>query len=113
MKVYRCLESPETAMEENLRCLSRLAGYPELYFFKVSANMTVYNRKTQKILESVVQSELYEASRILFVRKENKNNEFIKQFVLCASPGRHFGEYQLDENCTLFYVSRTKPTLNV
>ncbi len=28
-------------------------------------------------LPSVVQSELYEATRILFVRKENKNNDFI------------------------------------
>ncbi len=36
-------------------------------------------------LPSVVQSELYEATRILFVRKENKNNDFIQQFVSSAS----------------------------
>ncbi len=52
-------------------------GLPGAVFFKVSANMTVYNRKTQKILESVVQSELYEASRILFVRKEKKKKRLL------------------------------------
>ncbi len=36
-------------------------------------------------LPSVVQSELYEVARILFVRKENKNNDFIQQFVASAS----------------------------
>ncbi len=30
---------------------------------------------------SVVQSECYEATRILFLRKENKNNDYIQQFV--------------------------------
>ncbi len=37
-------------------------------------------------LPSVVQSELYEATRILLVCKENKNNEFIQQFVSSVSP---------------------------
>ncbi len=32
-------------------------------------------------LPSVVQSEFYEATRILFVHKENKHNDFIQQFV--------------------------------
>ncbi len=32
-------------------------------------------------LPSVVQSEFYEVTRIVFVRKENKNNDFIQQFV--------------------------------
>ncbi len=32
-------------------------------------------------LPSVVQSDFYEATRILFVRKENKNNYFFEQFV--------------------------------
>ncbi len=36
-------------------------------------------------LPSVVQSELYEATRILFVCKENKNNDFIQQFFSFAS----------------------------
>ncbi len=36
-------------------------------------------------LPSVVQSELYEAKRILFVCKENKNNDFFQQFVSPAS----------------------------
>ncbi len=30
-KVYRCLESPETAMMEK-KLLVSVAGYPELYF---------------------------------------------------------------------------------
>ncbi len=29
---------------------------------------------------------IYEATRILFVRKENKNKDFIQQFVSSASP---------------------------
>ncbi len=37
-------------------------------------------------LPSVVQYEFYEATRILFMRKENKNNDFIQQFVSPASP---------------------------
>ncbi len=50
-------------------------------------NNTVKAQKSMKDivkivhLPSVVQSECYEATRILFVRKENKNNNFIKQFV--------------------------------
>ncbi len=36
-------------------------------------------------LSSVVQSEFNEATRILFVRKENKNNDFIQQFVSSVS----------------------------
>ncbi len=36
-------------------------------------------------LPSVVQSEFYEATQLLFVRKENKNNNFIQQ---CFTP-RH------------------------
>ncbi len=35
-------------------------------------------------LPSVVQSELYEATRIIFVCRENKNNDFIQQFVSFA-----------------------------
>ncbi len=37
-------------------------------------------------LPSVVQSECYEATRILFVHKENTNDDFIQQFVSSASP---------------------------
>ncbi len=40
-------------------------------------------------LPSVVQSEFYEATRILFVLKENKNYDFIQQFVSSASPPSH------------------------
>ncbi len=36
-------------------------------------------------LPSVVQYELYEAMRILFVRKENKNNNFFQQIVSSLS----------------------------
>ncbi len=36
-------------------------------------------------LPSVVQSDCYEATRILFVRKENKNIDFILQFVFSVS----------------------------
>ncbi len=35
---------------------------------------------------SGVQLEFYEATRILFVRKENKNSDFIQQFVSSVSP---------------------------
>ncbi len=37
-------------------------------------------------LPSMVQSEHYEVTKILFVRRENKNNNFIQQFVSSASP---------------------------
>ncbi len=40
-------------------------------------------------LPSVVQSECYEATIILFVRKENKNYKFIQQLVSSASHPRH------------------------
>ncbi len=33
-------------------------------------------------LSSVVQHSFYAATRILLVRKENKNNDFIQQFLL-------------------------------
>ncbi len=33
----------------------------------------------------MVQPQFYEAMRILFVCKENKNNDFIQQFFLIAS----------------------------
>ncbi len=36
-------------------------------------------------LPSVVQSDFNEATRTLFLRKENKNNNFIQQFVSSAS----------------------------
>ncbi len=35
-------------------------------------------------LSSVVQSDCYEATRILFVRKENTNNDYIQQFISCC-----------------------------
>ncbi len=50
-----------------------------------------YTVKAQKMvpLPSVVQSEFYEAMRILFVRKENKNNDIHSTIVtflsLCVS----------------------------
>ncbi len=34
----------------------------------------------------MVQPQFYKAMRILFVRKENKNNDFIQQLVSSASP---------------------------
>ncbi len=37
-------------------------------------------------LALVVSLKFYKATRILFVRKENKNNDFIQQFVFSASP---------------------------
>ncbi len=42
-------------------------------------------------LPSVVKSDCYEATRTLFVCKENKNDDFIQQFVSSASATRHFG----------------------
>ncbi len=47
-------------------------------------------------LPSVVQSELYEATRILFVRKENKNNNFFQQFVELLSVSLHHRSIILD-----------------
>ncbi len=50
-------------------------------------NNTVKAQKSMKDivkivhLPSVVQSECYEATRILFVRKEKKNYDFIQQFI--------------------------------
>ncbi len=49
-------------------------------------------------LPSVVQSECYELTRILFLWKDKKI-VFIQQFVSSASAQRHFGEYPLDINC--------------
>ncbi len=48
----------------------------------------------------------YEAKRILFVHKENKNNDFIQQFVSFASPWRHFGEYH--DACACFDLNVNK-----
>ncbi len=62
------------------------------YPIDCQVNNTVKAQKSMKgivkivHLPSVVQSEFYEATRILFVRKENKNNDFIQQFVSSASP---------------------------
>ncbi len=36
--------------------------------------------------------------------KENRNNDFIQQFVSSASPWRHFGEYDTEQH-TLFMYS--------
>ncbi len=50
-------------------------------------NSTVKAQKSMKNivkivhLPSVVQSELYEATRIFFLCKENSNNDFIQQFI--------------------------------
>ncbi len=58
----------------------------------ISPSPTVKAQKSMKDivkivhLPSVVQSEFYEAMRIVFVRKENKNNNFIQQFVSSVSP---------------------------
>ncbi len=52
-KVYRCLESPETAMMEE-KLLMSVTGYPELYFFKVFANMTVYLTAKTKDFRALV-----------------------------------------------------------
>ncbi len=37
-------------------------------------------------MTSVVEPKCYKATKILFVHKENKNNDFIHQFVSSASP---------------------------
>ncbi len=44
-------------------------------------------------LSSVAQSEFYEATRILFVYKENKNNQQIISSLSLLSSNRHFGYY--------------------
>ncbi len=53
----------------------------------------------------MVQSDCYEVTRILFVRKENKNNDFIQQFVSSTSAKRHFEEYPQDTNYVRCFVS--------
>ncbi len=52
-KVYRCLESTETTIMETCETCGVCRGfYPELYFFKVFVNMTVYlTAKKQRFLE--------------------------------------------------------------
>ncbi len=37
----------------------------------------------------VVQPQCYKVTRIVFVCKENKNNNFIQQFILCRVSFRH------------------------
>ncbi len=48
----------------------------------------IRSKEVVKIIHvtSVVQPLYYEAMRILFVRKVNKNNDFIERFVSSASP---------------------------
>ncbi len=36
-------------------------------------------------VKSVVQPQFYKATRLLFVHKENKNNNYIQQFILCVN----------------------------
>ncbi len=76
-------------------------------------NNTVKAQKSMKniikivLLPSVVQSELHEVTRIIFVPKENKYNDFIQQFVICVKVApfwRISVEHKLH---TLFCVSRT------
>ncbi len=47
--------------------------------------------------------------KLLFVRKENKNNDFIQQFVSSASP--YFGEYHIRKQCMLRIYADTLFTL--
>ncbi len=53
-------------------------------------------------LPSVVQSEFYEATRILFVRKENKNNETFSTIRLSVSP---FWRSSTERKCVRSSVS--------
>ncbi len=57
----------------------------------------------------MVQPYLYEATRIIFVRKENKNNDFIQQFVSSASPYSAILERitYVHKQRMLFWVSST------
>ncbi len=63
-----------------------------LVTFDCMINNTVKVQKNMKNivkiihLPSVVQSELNEATRTLFLRKENKYYDFIQQFVSSTSP---------------------------
>ncbi len=43
-------------------------------------------RSKEMVKKSMLHQWFYEATRILFVRIENKNNDFIQQFVSSASP---------------------------
>ncbi len=67
-------------------------------------------QKGTKNIGKVVQLEFYEATRILFVRKENKNN-FIQQFISSASPWRHFGEHH--NICACFDLNVNKARVSV
>ncbi len=52
---------------------------------------------------------MYEAMRILFVRKENKNNDFIQQFLLfCVSLRRTFMDYFTDVLTTFLGLERVR-----
>ncbi len=51
----------------------------------VEAHKSIKNIVKIVHLPSVVQSEFYDATRILFVCEENKNNDFFQQFVSSVS----------------------------
>ncbi len=51
------------------------------------------------------QPSFYKATKILFVRKENRNDDFIQQFVSSLSPWCHFREYPLHVNSIRCSVS--------
>ncbi len=63
-------------------------------------NVQKYSKEIGKIIHvtSGVQPSFYKATKILFVRKENRNYDFIQQFVSSVSPWCHFREYPLHVN---------------
>ncbi len=61
-------------------------------------------------LPSVVQSEFYEVTRILFVQKENKNNNFYATIRLHVTVVQFWRESTEHKLRTLFCISRTTRT---
>ncbi len=62
---------------------------------------------------SVVQPYCYEATRILFVCKENKNNDFVQQFLLFHVSCRHVHVSTMTHTCAFicFFLALLKHTL--
>ncbi len=82
-------------LDENREACDCLIDYQTINTVKVQKSMKDIVQIVH--LPSEVQSECYEAMRIIIVRKENKNDDFIQQFVYSVAYLKHyFGEYPLD-----------------
>ncbi len=70
-------------------------------------NVQKHSKEISKIIHvtSGVQPSFYKATKILFVCKENRNDDFIQQFVSSVSPRCHFREYPLHVNSIRCSVS--------